>query len=557
MRRSLPCAIYTRKSTDEGLDQAFNSLDAQRGACSAYICSQAGEGWYEIATAYADGGYSGGSLDRPALQRLLGDIRAGRIKVVVVYKVDRLTRSLADFAKIIEIFEEHDASFVSVTQQFSTTTSMGRLTLNVLLSFAQFEREVTAERIRDKIAASKKKGMWMGGVVPLGYDVVDRKLIVNEAEAATVRTIFNLYRERANTRLVKEEVDRLGMRTKQRNRCYGSRRGGEPFTRGHINKILINRIYVGEITHKGASYPGEHTPIICQELWDAVQAQLSRNSATRRTRSNAKSPSLLTGLVETADGVRLSPSHANKKGQRYRYYISKPGFGNVDSTWRLPAPVLESAVIDGICVFLRDHQRLVTLPARELAARSMTPLFDRAASFASALRTSMADVQREILLDLVARIVIAEDRIGIRFHASAVRARLGIEAANDSDEILIEIPIAFRRRGVETRLLIDGLAAPSKPDEKLIELVVKAHRWFGDLRTGTVASVHDLAWRDGTHPGDVSRILPLAFLAPDIAEAILDGRQPPELTAARLKRMRDLPLEWQQQRRYLGFNYPN
>jgi site-specific DNA recombinase len=473
MRRSLPCAIYTRKSTDEGLDQAFNSLDAQRGACSAYIRSQAGEGWSEIATAYDDGGYSGGSLDRPALQRLLGDIRAGRVKVVVVYKVDRLTRSLADFAKIIEILEDNDASFVSVTQQFSTTTSMGRLTLKVLLSFAQFEREVTAERIRDKIAASKKKGMWTGGVVPLGYDVVDRKLIISEAEAATVRTIFNLYRDLANTRLVKEEVDRLGLRTKQRNRRYGTRQGGEPFTRGHINKILINRIYIGEITHKGASYPGEHTPIISQELWHAVQVQLARNAATRRRRSNARSPSLLTGLVETADGVRLSPSHANKKGQRYRYYISKPDPGDVDSIWRLPAPVLESAVIDGICMFLTDHQRLVTLPAREMAAHSMAALFERAASSTSALRNSTADLQREILLDVVAGIVIAEGQIAIRFHASALRARLGIEPGNHSDDVVIVIPVALRRRGVETRLVIDGVAAPAKTRRK-------AHRAGGE-----------------------------------------------------------------------------
>jgi len=325
--KSLPCAIYTRKSTDEGLDQAFNSLDAQRAACSAYISSQAGEGWTEVATVYDDGGFSGGTLERPALQRLLGDIRVGRIKIVVVYKVDRLTRSLADFAKIIEALEEHDASFVSITQQFSTTTSMGRLTLNVLLSFAQFEREVTAERIRDKIAASKKKGMWMGGVVPLGYDVVERKLIINEAEAKVVRTIFELYRTHANTRLVMKEANRLELRTKQRDRNYGKRLGGELFTRGHINKILINRLYIGETTHKGASYPGEHAPIIGQDLWDAVQDQLGLNAVTRRTGSNTASPSLLTGLIETAEGLRLSPSHANKRGQRYRYYVSKPRDG--------------------------------------------------------------------------------------------------------------------------------------------------------------------------------------------------------------------------------------
>ena len=551
--KSLPCAIYTRKSTDEGLDQAFNSLDAQRAACSAYIRSQAGEGWTEVATIYDDGGFSGGTLERPALQRLLGDIRVGRIKVVVVYKVDRLTRSLADFAKIIEALEENDASFVSITQQFSTTTSMGRLTLNVLLSFAQFEREVTAERIRDKIAASKKKGMWMGGVVPLGYDVVERKLIINEAEAQVIRTLFELYRTHANTRLVLEEANRLDLRTKQRDRSYGTRLGGEPFTRGHINKILINRLYIGEITHKGASYPGEHAPTIDQDLWDAVQVQLARNAVTRRTGSNTRSPSLLTGLIETAEGVRLSPSHANKRGQRYRYYVSKPPDGETGTAWRLPAPALEQTIIDSICGFLADQQRLVASLAPDMTARAMNPLFDRATAFAANLFEATPDTKREILLDIVARVGIADERISLRLRGDALRARLGIANVEATEEVCFDIPVAFRRRGVETRLVIGGTTAPAKPDETLIALVVQAHRWFNDLRFGIVASRRDLANRDDVDPGDVSRVVPIAFLAPDITEAILDGRQPPELSAARLKRMRDLPLDWQQQRRYLGF----
>lgn len=551
--KSLPCAIYTRKSTDEGLDQAFNSLDAQRAACSAYISSQAGEGWTEVATVYDDGGFSGGTLERPALQRLLGDIRVGRIKIVVVYKVDRLTRSLADFAKIIEALEEHDASFVSITQQFSTTTSMGRLTLNVLLSFAQFEREVTAERIRDKIAASKKKGMWMGGVVPLGYDVVERKLIINEAEAKVVRTIFELYRTHANTRLVMKEANRLELRTKQRDRNYGKRLGGEPFTRGHINKILINRLYIGETTHKGASYPGEHAPIIDQDLWDAVQDQLGLNAVTRRTGSNTASPSLLTGLIETAEGVRLSPSHANKRGQRYRYYVSKPRDGKTGAAWRLPAPALEQAIIDSICGFLADQQRLVTSLAPDMAARAMTPLFDRATAFAANLLEATPDTKREILLDIVTCVAIADKRISLRLRGDALRARLGIANAEAGEEVRFDIPVAFRRRGVETRLVIGGTTASAKPDETLVALVVQAHRWFNDLRSGTAASRSDIAKRDNVDPGDVSRVLPIAFLAPDITEAILDGRQPIELTAARLKRMRDLPLDWQQQRRHLGF----
>ncbi len=265
------CAIYTRKSTEEGLEQDFNSLDAQREACEAYIKSQAGEGWRLIKTGYDDGAYSGGTMDRPALQRLLADIDARKVDTVVVYKVDRLTRALADFAKIVEVFDAHDVSFVSVTKQFNTTTSMGRLTLNMLLSFAQFEREVTGERIRDKIAASKKKGMWMGGVVPLGYDVIDRKLVINEVEAETVRTLFRLYRHHANVRLVKEEADRRGLRTKRRKPNNGRRHGGETFALGHIYKLLSNPVYVGEIVHKEKRLAGEQSPIIDGKAWDAVQ----------------------------------------------------------------------------------------------------------------------------------------------------------------------------------------------------------------------------------------------------------------------------------------------
>ena len=264
-RRRLCCAIYTRKSTEEGLDQDFNSLDAQREACEAYIASQAGEGWRLIGTHYDDGAYSGGTMDRPALRRLLADIGAGKVDTVVVYKVDRLTRSLADFARIVELFDANDVSFVSITQQFNTTTSMGRLTLNMLLSFAQFEREVTGERIRDKIAASKRKGMWMGGVVPLGYDAIDRKLIINEAEAETVRTLFRLYLRHGNVRLVKQDADRLGLTTKSRKPSNNRRPGGEPFTRGHIYKLLAYPVYVGEIVHKGVRHAGEHEAIIDRE----------------------------------------------------------------------------------------------------------------------------------------------------------------------------------------------------------------------------------------------------------------------------------------------------
>jgi DNA invertase Pin-like site-specific DNA recombinase len=284
------CAIYTRKSSEEGLEQEFNSLAAQREACEAYIRSQQHESWVLARPRYDDGGFSGGNLERPALQRLLADVRTGRIDIVVVYKVDRLTRSLADFARLVEIFDGQGVSFVSVTQQFNTTSSMGRLTLNVLLSFAQFEREVTGERIRDKIAASKKKGMWMGGNVPLGYDANERTLVINPVEAETVRRIFALYRELGCVRRVKEEADRLGLRTKFRPTENGAERGGKPFSRGHLYILLSNPIYIGQIAHKGQLHPGQHPPLIDGASWSIVRDQLAANTSDHRHRAKAAEP---------------------------------------------------------------------------------------------------------------------------------------------------------------------------------------------------------------------------------------------------------------------------
>ena len=357
------CAIYTRKSSEEGLEQEFNSLAAQREACEAYIRSQQHEGWVLARTRYDDGGFSGGNLERPALQRLLADIRAGRIDIVVVYKVDRLTRSLADFARLVEIFDAEAVSFVSVTQQFNTTSSMGRLTLNVLLSFAQFEREVTGERIRDKIAASKKKGMWMGGNVPLGYDADERTLVINPAEAETVRRIFALYRELGCVRRVKEEADRLGLRTKRSTTANGAERGGTPFSRGHIYRLLSNPIYIGQIAHKGQLYPGQHPALIDDETWTAVRDQLAANAGDHRRRAKAAEPSLLAGLLVDAHGERLTPSHAVKKGRRYRYYVSAALITEAGKDraqgWRLAAQEIEDCVISILVDALTSPARLL------------------------------------------------------------------------------------------------------------------------------------------------------------------------------------------------------
>src|SRR6266540_917068 len=352
------CAIYTRKSSDEGLEQAFNSLDAQREACMAYILSQKHEGWTVLPAQYDDGGYSGGTMERPALKRLLADIEASRVDVVVVYKVDRLTRALSDFAKLVEVFDRRGVSFVSITQQFNTTTSMGRLTLNVLLSFAQFEREVIGERVRDKISASKKKGMWMGGMPPLGYDVKDRKLVVNRDEARTVVDIYRRYLALKSVRNLQDELAGIGIRSKQRVRPDGTTYGGQKLARGALYLMLQNRIYRGEITHKGNSYPGEHPAIIEQQLWDEIQAVLAKNRVERATGVRAKQPSLLGGFVFDATGERLTPTYAIKKGTRYRYYISasltRESKRNRSNGWRIPAGDLEGLVINRVRAFLAN-----------------------------------------------------------------------------------------------------------------------------------------------------------------------------------------------------------
>lgn len=351
------CAIYTRKSSEDGLEQEFNSLDAQYEACAAYITSQKAEGWVLLPERYDDGGISGGSMERPGLQRLLAEIDRGAVDQILVYKIDRLTRSLADFAKMVERLDAAGTSFVSVTQSFNTATSMGRLTLNMLLSFAQFEREVTAERIRDKIAASKKKGLWMGATVPLGYAADGRSLKIAVPDAAVIRTIYDLYLKHQNTRTVKEAVDALDLKTPVRTLISGRVKGGAAFSYGHIHYILTNPVYAGRIRHHANVYPGQHPPLISPEVWDSIQEQLQSDAVkdrtfTTRNRSGAKaSASLLAGKIYDQTGDRLTPSHTKTaKGRKLRYYVSHRlvrGTAPRDPAgWRLPAPELEDKVAD-------------------------------------------------------------------------------------------------------------------------------------------------------------------------------------------------------------------
>ena len=384
--RKVRCAIYTRKSSEEGLEMEFNSLDAQREACEAYIVSQKQEGWIALPDVYNDGGISGGTLERPALQRLLADIEAGRIDVVVVYKIDRLSRALMDFAKLVEVFDLHSVTFVSVTQQFNTTTSMGRLTLNILLSFAQFEREVTGERIRDKIAASRKKGMWMGGHPPLGYDVVDRKLVVNREEAALVRHIFERFLHAGSATLLMNELNAAGHTTKSWTTRSGTMRPGRPFDKGVLYKLLNNRVYLGEAVHKGKSYPGEHQAIIDAPIWDKVHSILSENARRRGNHVRAATPALLKGLIRCASCDRaMTPSHARKNGRRYRYYVCQSAIKNGHASCpvrSLPAGEIEEAVLVQVRALLR---------APEMVARTLeSPNSDSSITEDDAIQTIAA-----------------------------------------------------------------------------------------------------------------------------------------------------------------------
>ena len=555
------CAIYTRKSSEEGLEQEFNSLAAQGEACEAFIRSQRNEGWVLAKTRYDDGGFSGGNVERPALQDLIADIRAGRIDIVVVYKVDRLTRSLADFARLVELFDAEGVSFVSVTQQFNTTSSMGRLTLNVLLSFAQFEREVTGERIRDKIAASKKKGMWMGGNVPLGYDANERTLVINPAEAETVRRIFALYRELGCVRRVKEEADRLGLRTKSSTTANGIERGGKPFSRGHLYTLLSSPIYSGQIAHKGELYPGQHPALIDNESWSTVRDQLSANTSARQGRTQAAEPSLLAGLLVDARGERLTPSHAVKKGRRYRYYVSAALITDAGTDraqgWRLAAREIEGVVIRILADALTSPAKLVErFRASGMPGDQLRKLLGRAARMAAVLDGSAGKLAK-LVRELVEKIIVDEKTITIKLRCGPL---LGGDvpscASDEPSDSAVELTaaVSFTRRGAETILVLPGLAQQnhnSRRDPALIRAIARGRAWFEELATGRARSLQELAKRNGISRRYIRRLVGLAFLSPELVEAMLQGRQPVELTTTRLAEF-DLPLDWTEQQKLLA-----
>jgi site-specific DNA recombinase len=420
--RKLRCAVYTRKSSEEGLEQEFNSLDAQREAGLAYVASQRAEGWVALPDRYDDGGVSGGTLDRPALKRLLRDVEAGLVDVVVVYKIDRLSRSLMDFAKLVEAFERRDVTFVSVTQQFNTTTSMGRLTLNILLSFAQFEREVTGERIRDKFAASRRKGLWMGGNVPLGYQVEARKLVVVEAEAELVRRIFARFAALGSALNVARELNAVGEVTKRRP-LNGVLRGGRAWAKGDVYKVLANRVYLGQAVHKGVAYPGEHAAIVDQELWDRAHAVMAEPMRRRAATTRAQVPMLLKGLIFGPNGRAMSPSHARRRGRVHRYYVTREAIteGYQSCTVRsVPAADVEAAV-------LAQVRRLLTTP--EMIARTWTAtggeldereVLGRLADFGSLWAELFPAEQARIVRLLVERVDVQSDGLEVRLRAEGL-----------------------------------------------------------------------------------------------------------------------------------------
>ncbi len=520
-RKTIRCAIYTRKSSDEGLEQEFNSLDAQREAGEAYIKSQAHEGWQAISTTYDDGGFSGGKMERPALQRLLADIDTGLVDVVVVYKIDRLTRSLPDFARIVERFDAGEVSFVSVTQAFNTTNSMGRLMLNVLLSFAQFEREVTGERIRDKIAASKAKGKWMGGMLPLGYDLPapgSRTLTPNEAEARTVRHIFERYLALGSAHALQRELDQQGIVSKRWITRKGKVLGGLPFSRGALFHLLRNPVYLGKIRHKGVIHEGEHQAILDTNLFDAVQTKLDANARRHRSapmRQQAKAP--LTGRLFDANGEAMTPSTSRgSKGKLYRYYVST-------SLLKGSAPAVDDVVQR---VAAKEIEVLVHQCLTRLIPGTSDPLHHLKAAHiqADALLLDLSDLdQKAIAMQLAAgeRIVFSNPAL-----------------------TRIEVPITLPIRGGKT-LIVPSHSRKPQPDPVLIEALRKAHRMTRHQRGIPIVEAAPAS-------SYYRKILRLAYLASDLQRDIIKGLQPPSLNLQKLQGM-DIPLCWNRQREALGW----
>ncbi|RDC58894.1 DNA-invertase [Alteripontixanthobacter maritimus] len=542
--KPLRCAVYTRKSTEDGLEQEFNSLHAQHEACEAYILSQRHEGWALVERAYDDGGFSGGSMQRPGLLALIEDVEAGLVDVIVVYKVDRLTRSLADFAKIVERLDAKEASFVSVTQAFNTTTSMGRLTLNVLLSFAQFEREVTGERIRDKIAASKKKGLWMGGPVPLGYKVIERKLVPVPEEAERVSIIMRRYIASRSANELIAQLNAEGIRTKIQRRTSGPHRGGIPFKRGSLFHLLKNPIYRGKIVHKGTAYEGEHQPIVDEKLWNTVQSKLNEKAPPRKRPKNDTQTAFLRGLLTDPQDRPMVPTYATKGSRRYAYYETRKDLARPDDfpATRIRQGQLERHLIVQLTALLEDEHVLRRL-SKLTEANQLLGMFEAGRELAA--RLVISELRQPTIAKLIISIQFADDHLDISFDPSA----LGIEAANSWRW---SIPAPSCKPFRETRLRIDPAAEQAELDPQLIQLLVDA-KGVQELVLGSPElSLNQIGKREARCRTQLAKYLRFSWLSPRIVEAILTGDQPTGFKRTQLLKC-DLPTDWGAQEQLLGF----
>jgi DNA invertase Pin-like site-specific DNA recombinase len=556
MTASIRCAIYTRKSSEEGLEQSFNSLDAQREACEAYIRSQRHEGWQALTAKYDDGGFSGGNTERPALKRLMADIQDGNINTVVVYKVDRLTRSLADFAKLVEQFDKMNISFVSVTQQFNTTTSMGRLTLNVLLSFAQFEREVTGERIRDKIAASKKRGMWMGGNVPLGYELRDRKLHIHPEEAATVRTIYSNYLRLGCVMALKDYLDQNGIRSKPRSRWIGTKPAETSFSRGGLYLILSSHIYVGEIFYKGTAYRGNHEAIIGREQWNQVQKLLKDNRQGKPRKARATKVSLFTGILFDEEGHRYTPTHASKGGRRYRYYTSQAVIRRASETEvpaRIPAHDLEVAVTERIIKLLKTPKAVLGALApsgKHSRGRHYAQLLRQASEKVASWSELSSGARERFLRAILERVVIHQDEVEISIRKDALIHQLAGKTAAQSaagrEMIALRCPFRHATKGKAVRLIVGDQQAPLAASTlAILKAIARARKWRDQIIAGEATGIRDLARIHKLNHSYVKRIYSFASFSPASIEAILNGEVPPDLSLDSL--VHRIPLAWTEQ----------
>jgi site-specific DNA recombinase len=542
--KPLRCAVYTRKSTEDGLEQEFNSLDAQREACEAYILSQRHEGWELVPNRYDDGGFSGGSMLRPGLKALLADIEAGLVDVIVVYKVDRLTRSLADFAKIVEQLDAKQASFVSITQAFNTTTSMGRLTLNVLLSFAQFEREVTGERIRDKIAASKKKGIWMGGPVPLGYEVIDRKLVPVPDEAERVRAIMRRYLDIRSVPALIDVLRHEGIVTKFQLRTSGPHRGGVPFGRGSLFHLLKNPIYRGKIVHKGQVYEGEQEPIVGEELWDAVQAQLNAKAPPRKRPKNDPQAAMLRGLLTDPDGRPMVPTYATKRSRRYAYYETRKDLARPADppATRFVQGQIERHLVVQLTQLLEDEHALRRLSGFEEAGQLRT-MFDTSRLLAS--RLAFEGSRQAILQDLIAGLQVRAERIEVVLNSDAL-------AAGTGGELNWSISLPDRKPFREAKLRIDAEDNASALDGKLVQLVAEALEARKLVISNPGLSINQVAKKEGRCRKQLTKLVSVSWLSPRIVESVVAGTQPKAINRTMLLETA-LPTDWADQEALLGF----